>query len=171
MLILFSVFWKSALEVLTIIERKRAHRAVQRTKMDIKCWEDAHKACFMPLCGPLRNFGQQKSRAVALFKVQVVKMMEMLAEMAVSKQRQNLPTTNTLEFAQRLFGRWNAEKDHVAATKEREAQLRRDMAQVEVDNSLRPLPPAAVVIDPPSVPPSNLPSNPPSNNQSSTTPI
>ena len=176
---MFSVFCQTALEVLTTVEHNGTQRAVRRTKADITCWDDVHKACFVPLCGPLWRFGIHKSRSSIIFKVQVVKMMEKLVGTAVNRQRRNLPAMNTLDIAQRLLDQWNAEKEQISASKERHAQLRCDMAQVEIDNSLRPQAPATVVVDqtyttaavgdPPSVPQFNLPSNPPSNDQSSTT--
>ena len=48
-------------------------------------------------------------------------MMEKLSETAVKKRRQNLLITNTLDFAQRLLDRWNAERVWIYAAKERDA--------------------------------------------------
>ena len=85
-LILCSPFFRqTALSVLTTVDQNGAQKAVQRRKTDIKCWDEVHRVCFMPLCGPLRRFEQHKSRACSLFKVYVVKMIEKLAEKAVEK--------------------------------------------------------------------------------------
>ena len=109
--------------VLNEVRDKGAQKAVWQRKVDMALWATVQHACFLPLCGALRNFGQHKEQPIGKFKIQCVKMMERLAQKAHLKDALTLPKTNVLELAASLMGEWNAEKQRIVAKKQKEAQL------------------------------------------------
>ena len=87
---MFLFFKQSALMVLNVVRDKGAQKAVWQRKVDMALWATVQHACFLPLCGALRNFGQHKEQSVGKFKIQCVKMMERLVQKAALKESHNL---------------------------------------------------------------------------------